>query len=120
MGLFIRTIGIARARTKISLANLAYNISECCGSPRKPRPLDQTTRSRNRRLPEIARQTRTARPKPATYPVQKTGSWRCPAVQAPVYLFFGYTEDDVAIILVVASPDGFFAVPFMAATAGTA
>ncbi len=25
-GLFIRTIGIARARTKIGLANLAYNI----------------------------------------------------------------------------------------------
>jgi IS5 family transposase len=26
MGLFIRTIGIARARTKIGLANLAYNM----------------------------------------------------------------------------------------------
>ena len=26
MGLFIRTIGIARAKTKIGLANLAYNI----------------------------------------------------------------------------------------------
>lgn len=26
MGLFIRTIGIARAETKIGLANLAYNI----------------------------------------------------------------------------------------------
>jgi len=26
MGLFIRTIGIARAETKITLANLAYNI----------------------------------------------------------------------------------------------
>jgi hypothetical protein len=26
MGLFIRTIGIARATTKIGMANLAYNI----------------------------------------------------------------------------------------------
>jgi hypothetical protein len=26
MGLFIRTIGIARARTKIGLANLVYNL----------------------------------------------------------------------------------------------
>jgi len=26
MGLFIRTIGIARARTKIGLANLVYNM----------------------------------------------------------------------------------------------
>ena len=26
MGLFIRTIGIARARTKIGLANLLYNM----------------------------------------------------------------------------------------------
>ena len=26
MGLFIRTIGIARAKTKIGLANLVYNI----------------------------------------------------------------------------------------------
>ena len=26
MGLFIRTIGIARARTKIGMANLVYNI----------------------------------------------------------------------------------------------
>jgi transposase, IS5 family len=26
MGLFIRTIGIARAKTKIGLANLAYNM----------------------------------------------------------------------------------------------
>ena len=26
MGLFIRTIGIVRARTKIGLANLAYNL----------------------------------------------------------------------------------------------
>ena len=25
MGLFIRTVGLARARTKIALANLAYN-----------------------------------------------------------------------------------------------
>jgi len=27
MGLFIRTIGIARARTKIGMANLAYNLT---------------------------------------------------------------------------------------------
>ncbi|MBG6143950.1 IS5 family transposase [Labrenzia sp. EL_142] len=27
MGLFVRTIGIARARTKIGMANLAYNMS---------------------------------------------------------------------------------------------
>ena len=26
-GLFIRTIGLARARTKIGLANLAYNLN---------------------------------------------------------------------------------------------
>jgi len=26
MGLFVRTIGIARARTKIGMANLAYNL----------------------------------------------------------------------------------------------
>ena len=26
MGLFIRTVGIARARTKIGLANLVYNV----------------------------------------------------------------------------------------------
>lgn len=26
MGLFVRTIGIARARTKIGLANLVYNL----------------------------------------------------------------------------------------------
>ena len=27
MGLFVRTIGIARARTKIGIANLAYNLT---------------------------------------------------------------------------------------------
>jgi hypothetical protein len=27
MGLFVRTIGIARARTKIGMANLAYNLT---------------------------------------------------------------------------------------------
>ena len=27
MGLFVRTIGIARARTKIGMANIAYNLS---------------------------------------------------------------------------------------------
>ena len=27
MGLFIRTIGVAKATTKISLVNLAYNVS---------------------------------------------------------------------------------------------
>jgi hypothetical protein len=26
MGLFIRTVGLARARTKIGLANLVYNV----------------------------------------------------------------------------------------------
>jgi hypothetical protein len=26
MGLFVRTIGMARARTKIGMANLAYNL----------------------------------------------------------------------------------------------
>ena len=27
MGLFIRTIGMARARTKIGMANIAYNLT---------------------------------------------------------------------------------------------
>jgi len=27
MGLFVRTIGIGRARTKIGMANLAYNLT---------------------------------------------------------------------------------------------
>lgn len=27
MGLFVRTIGMARARTKIGMANLAYNLT---------------------------------------------------------------------------------------------
>ena len=27
MGLFVRTIGMARARTKIGMANLAYNLA---------------------------------------------------------------------------------------------
>ena len=45
-GLFIRTIGIARAMTKIGMANLVYNInalSSCATSPshvRRPDPFD--------------------------------------------------------------------------------
>nr|WP_162230625.1 hypothetical protein [Nitratireductor soli] len=31
MGLFVRTIGIARARTKIGTANLAYNLTRFVG-----------------------------------------------------------------------------------------
>jgi len=34
MGLFVRTIGIARARTKIGMANLAYNLTRFILAPR--------------------------------------------------------------------------------------
>ena len=34
MGLFVRTIGIARARTKIGMANLAYNLARFILAPR--------------------------------------------------------------------------------------
>jgi len=36
MGLFIRTIGIARAETKITLAHLAYNIDRLIFHERRP------------------------------------------------------------------------------------
>ena len=35
MGLFIRTIGLARARTKIGLANLVYNVKRLIVLERK-------------------------------------------------------------------------------------
>ncbi len=35
MGLFIRTIGLARARTKIGLANLTYNMKRIVFLERK-------------------------------------------------------------------------------------
>jgi transposase, IS5 family len=36
MGLFIRTIGLARARTKIGLANLVYNMKRLTWLARTP------------------------------------------------------------------------------------
>jgi hypothetical protein len=38
MGLFVRTIGIARATTKIGLANLAYNMQRLAWLNRRTAP----------------------------------------------------------------------------------
>jgi len=38
MGLFVRTIGIARATTKIGLANLAYNLQRLVWLDRRTAP----------------------------------------------------------------------------------
>ena len=38
MGLFVRTIGIARARVKIGLANLAYNMRRMVWLGSRPLP----------------------------------------------------------------------------------
>lgn len=40
MGLFVRTIGIARARTKIGMANLAYNLTRYLWHRGVVRPLE--------------------------------------------------------------------------------
>lgn len=40
MGLIVRTIGIARARIKIGLANLAYNFQRLIWLEGQPRPRD--------------------------------------------------------------------------------
>ncbi len=44
MGLFIRTIGIARAKTKIGLANLVYNIKRLLFLRRIRRMIDNCLR----------------------------------------------------------------------------
>lgn len=38
MGLFVRTIGLARARTKIGMANLAYNLTRYVCHQRRTAP----------------------------------------------------------------------------------
>jgi IS5 family transposase len=38
MGLFVRTIGIARARTKIGMVNLAYNLTRYVWHEGRPAP----------------------------------------------------------------------------------
>jgi IS5 family transposase len=38
MGLFVRTIGLARATTKIGLANLVHNMRRLIGLERQPAP----------------------------------------------------------------------------------
>ncbi len=38
MGLFVRTIGIARAKAKISMANLAYNLMRFVWHAGRPAP----------------------------------------------------------------------------------
>jgi hypothetical protein len=45
MGLVIPTIGIARARTKIGLANLVYSMKRILWRPDKPLRREQNTRS---------------------------------------------------------------------------
>jgi hypothetical protein len=39
MGLFVRTIGLARARTKIGMANLAYNLTRYVWHERRTAPV---------------------------------------------------------------------------------
>ena len=51
MGLIVRTIGIARARVKIGMANLAYNIRRFCLAEDKIRGQGMTERAS--RLPQV-------------------------------------------------------------------
>lgn len=51
MGLFIRTIGIERAKAKIGLANIAFNYASSTGRTERPRR-DQATPEGNRAMPK--------------------------------------------------------------------
>ena len=44
MGLFVRTIGIARATATVTLVNMAYNCSDGAGSMPSRRPPDEALR----------------------------------------------------------------------------
>ena len=74
MGLFVRTIGLARAEAKITLANLAYNIDRlifherraAMGKSRPAKAPRGRKDSRIRRLQtEAKRKTRVVTPQPA-------------------------------------------------------
>jgi hypothetical protein len=88
MGLFIRTIGIARAQTKIGLANLLYNMQRmvwlthqiapsCATSSAEIRFGTEPTRAL---IAEITRSvSRENHPTPLLR--EKHGNWRCPALE---------------------------------------
>ena len=54
MGLFVRTIGIARARTKIGMANLAYNLTRSFGARGELRLHDGTSGGNAAAMPKSA------------------------------------------------------------------
>jgi hypothetical protein len=62
-GLFIRTIGIARARVKIGMANLVYNFKDCSSCEEPPPPDTREGRERREGRPRGEKSNPTRPPK---------------------------------------------------------
>lgn len=96
MGLVIRTIGMARAKVKIGMANLAYNVPRFVWLQRKhviargKRALGARLAAHPRLWNAPARGANASKPDSATIPFEKSSCWRSPtskgAFQQPLYI----------------------------------
>ncbi len=81
MGLFIRTIGLARARTKVGLANLLYNHAAggLAGCPDRTNLTQRSANEAGRAAPHHRpNPPTTAQPNARLFPARPPGFWRSP------------------------------------------